>query len=326
MRAVVCNAWGEPESLTVENVDPPALGPDGVRISVKACGVNFGDTLLVAGTYQTKPDLPFSPGLEIAGEVLECAPGVDGVTPGQRVIATIDHGGFAEQAVASADRVIPIPAAMDFTSAAAFPIAYGTSHLGLAYKALLRAGETLLVLGAAGGVGLTAVEIGKKIGATVIACAGGAEKLKVAAEYGADHLIDYAAEDIRGRVKELTAGRGADVVYDPVGGAAFDGAMGAVARGGRLLIVGFASGKVPQIPANILLVKNVTAIGYYWGAQWMLDPALVRRSFDALFEWYGEGALRPHVSHTFALADAAAALHTLAERKSTGKIVITVAD
>jgi NADPH2:quinone reductase len=170
------------------------------------------------------------------------------------------------------------------------------------------------------------VEIGKKMGATVIACAGGPEKLKVAAEYGADHLIDYAAEDVRARAKELTEGRGVDVVYDPVGGDTFDAAMGAAARGGRLLIVGFASGQVPQIPANILLVKNITAIGYYWGAHWTLDPSLVRRSFDALFEWYGEGALRPHVSHTFDLADAATALRTLVERKSTGKVVITVGD
>jgi NADPH2:quinone reductase len=326
MRAIVCNAWGEPESLTMEDVEPPALGPGGVRIAVKGCGVNFADILLVAGTYQTKPDFPFSPGLEVAGEVLECAPGVDGLKSGQRVIATVDHGGFAEQVVASAERIIPIPDAMDFTSAAAFPVAYGTSHLGLAHKAQLKAGETLLVLGAAGGVGLTAVEIGKKMGATVIACAGGPEKLKVAAEYGADHLIDYAAEDVRARAKELTEGRGVDVVYDPVGGDTFDAAMGATARGGRLLIVGFASGKVPQIPANILLVKNITAIGYYWGAHWTLDPSLVRRSFDALFEWYGEGALRPHVSHTFDLADAAAALRTLVERKSTGKVVITVGD
>lgn len=326
MRAIVCNVWGEPESLTMEDVEPPALGPGGVRIAVKGCGVNFADILLVAGTYQTKPDFPFSPGLEVAGEVLECAPGVDGLKSGQRVIATVDHGGFAEQVVASAERIIPIPDAMDFTSAAAFPVAYGTSHLGLAYKAQLKAGETLLVLGAAGGVGLTAVEIGKKMGATVIACAGGPEKLKVAAEYGADHLIDYAAEDVRARAKELTEGRGVDVVYDPVGGDTFDAAMGAAARGGRLLIVGFASGQVPQIPANILLVKNITAIGYYWGAHWTLDPSLVRRSFDALFEWYGEGALRPHVSHTFDLADAAAALRTLVERKSTGKVVITVGD
>ena len=326
MRAVVCNAWGEPESLTVEDVEPLALGPGGVRIAVKACGVNFADILLVAGTYQTKPDFPFSPGLEVAGEVLECAPDVDAVEPGQRVVATLDHGGFAEQAVAAAERVIPIPAAMDFTSAAAFPVAYGTSHLGLAYKARLKEAETLLVLGAAGGVGLTAVEIGKKMGATVIACAGGPEKLEVAAEYGADHLIDYAAEDVRARAKELTGERGVDVVYDPVGGAAFDAAMGAAARGGRLLIVGFASGQVPQIPANILLVKNITAIGYYWGAHWTLDPALVRRSFDALFEWYDEGALRPRVSHRFDLADAAAALRTMIERKSTGKIVITVGD
>ncbi|HJO71369.1 MAG TPA: NADPH:quinone oxidoreductase family protein [Rhodospirillales bacterium] len=326
MRAVVCKAWGEPESLTLEDVKPSALGPGAVRIAVKACGVNFADVLLVAGTYQTKPDFPFSPGLEVAGEVLECAPDVGGLESGQRVVATVDHGGFAEQVVASAERVIPIPAAMDFTSAAAFPVAYGTSHLGLTYKAGLKAGETLLVLGASGGVGLTAVEIGKKMGATVIACAGGPEKLKVAAEYGADHLIDYAVEDIRARAKELTEGRGVDVVYDPVGGAAFDAAMSAAARGGRVLIVGFASGKIPQIPANILLVKNITAIGYYWGGHWTLDPALVRRSFDALFEWYGKRALRPRVSHSFDLADAAAALRTLIARKSTGKIVITVGE
>jgi NADPH2:quinone reductase len=323
MRAVLCREWGKPGSLVVGETPEPALEEGGVRIAVKAAGVNFGDILMVAGTYQTKPDFPFSPGLEVAGEVLECAAGVNRVRPGDRVMAMVGHGGFAEQVVAPAQAVYEMPRSMDFVTAAAFPVAYGTSHLGLREKVRLQAGETVLVHGAAGGVGLTAVEIAKQLGATVIATAGGAEKLAVAAEYGADHLIDYRNEDIRERVKALTGGRGADVVYDPVGGSAFDASLRCVVPGGRLLIVGFASGTVPQIPANLLLVKNLTVIGYYWGAHRTLAPDLIEGSFAELFDWYAEGRLKPRVSHTFDLADAGLALETLRTRRSTGKVVLT---
>jgi NADPH2:quinone reductase len=324
MRAFLCHDWGEAEAMQVEDAPAPEMTADGVRIAVKAAGVNFADTLMVKGEYQVRPPFPFSPGLEVAGEVLECAPGVDAFKPGDRVMAMVHYGGYATEAVAPAKDVVRIPDSMDFTIAAGFPIVYGTSHIGLVDKLKLQPGETLLVHGAAGGVGLTAVEIGKLLGATVIATAGGADKLAVAKEYGADHLIDYKAEDIRERVKQLTDGRGADAVYDPVGGMAFDASLRATAQLGRILVVGFASGTVPQAPANILLVKNITLIGYYWGAHRKLQPELVRSSFATLMDWYEAGKLKPHISHTFDLADAAKAMAMLKSRKSTGKVVLTM--
>jgi NADPH:quinone reductase len=323
MRAILCRDWGEPKDLTFEEVEPPAMIDGGVRIRVAAASLNFADVLLIAGTYQVKPELPFSPGIELAGEVVECAPGVDAVKPGDRVMAVLGHGAFVEEVVAPVSAVNRMPDTMDYVTAASFPVAYATSHLGLVYKAGLKAGETLLVLGATGGVGLTAVEIGKHLGATVIAVAGGADKLKVAAEYGADHVIDHRTEDVRARIKEVTDGRGADVVWDPVGGGAFEDAFRGVARGGRMVIIGFAGGTVQQIPANILLVKNITVMGYYWGGLRELEPDLLAQSFDEVIDWYADGHLKPHVSHTFALADAAAALETLMQRKSTGKVVLT---
>jgi len=324
MRAVICRDWCEPDGLEVADLLSPPLTDGGVRIRVRAAGVNFADTLLLAGKYQVKPPFPFSPGLEIAGEVLECAPGVTWVKPGDRVMAILDYGGYAEEVVALETDVFAIPDTMDFAAAAAFPIAYGTSHIGLKDKLGLTRGETLLVTGAAGGVGLTAVEIGKKLGAVVIATAGGADKLAVAKEFGADHLIDYREEDIRERAKELTDGRGVDAVYDAVGGSTFEAALRAAAPLARMLIVGFAAGDVQQIPANILLVKNVTAIGYYWGAHRTLAPDLIAASFDELLAWYADGALKPHVSMTFPMTEAAAALNALKSRKSTGKVVIEI--
>lgn len=330
MRAVVCRAFDGIDGLVLDDVAPPALGggPQGggawgdVRIRVRAAGVNFADTLMVRGTYQVTPPLPFTPGLEVAGEVVETAPGSDGPAPGTRVMAIVHHGGFAEEAVAPADNVYPIPDGMDFETAAGFPIAYGTSHHGLAVRAGLKAGETLLVNGAAGGVGLTAVEVGKRLGARVIATAGGPSKLKVAADHGADEGIDYRTESIRDRVKALTDGRGADVVYDPVGGDAFDQSLRATVQGGRILVVGFASGTVPQVPANILLVKNVSLIGYYFGAWRVLDPAGVRASMDELLGWYAAGELKPLVSATWPLDGVREALRALLDRKTTGKVVL----
>lgn len=323
MRAVVCEEWCEPEGLTVGELPAPEMVENGVRIAVRAAGVNFADTLMIQGAYQVRPPHPFSPGLEVAGDVIECAPGVSRAKLGDRVMANVHYGGFAEQVVADEADVQVIPDTMDFVTAAAFPVVYGTSHIGLKDKLGLQAGETLLVNGAAGGVGLTAVEIGKKLGATVIAAAGGAEKLAIAKQYGADHLIDYRSEDIRARVKVLTEGRGVDAVFDPVGGSAFDAALRAVTQRGRILVVGFASGTVPQIPANLLLVKNISVIGYYWGAHRFLDPQLVDRSFAELLDWYQDGALKPHVCKTYDLADVADALADLTGRRSTGKVVLT---
>ncbi len=324
MRAVLCREWGPPESLVVAETPSPTPGPGEVRIAVAACGVNFADTLIITGQYQEKPAFPFSPGMEIAGTVVACGDGVEAVAPGDKVAAVLDYGGFAEEAVARADDVFRLPEGMDFDAAAGFPVVYGTAYGALSWRANLQAGETLLVLGAAGGAGLAAVEVGKAMGATVIAAAGGAKKLALARGHGADHAVDYRAEDLRARVKEITRGRGCDVIFDPVGGDAFDTALRCIAWEGRIVVIGFASGRVPQVPANILLVKNCAALGFYWGSYRRRDPARHRAAFDTLFDWYGEGRLKPHVSHRFPVANAAEALKTLASRKSTGKVVLTM--
>ncbi len=323
MRAVLCKDASGHDALTVEDVPAPAMVAGGVRIAIHAAGLNFADTLMVAGQYQEKPELPFIPGLEAAGEVIEVADGVETCKPGDRVIATMDHGAFAEEAIAEAGNVFVIPDAMDYEAAAGFIVTYGTSHVGLRRRANLQAGETLLVHAAAGGVGLTAVEIGKVLGATVIATAGGPEKLEVARSRGADHLIDYRTADIRAEVRALTEGQGADVIYDPVGGDVFDASLRSLAWEGRLLVVGFASGRIPSAPANYLLVKNCSVVGLFWGAYRKRNPAVVRDSAAELLRWFDEGRLRPHASHKFDIAEAAEAMRTMLGRKSTGKVVLT---
>lgn len=324
MRAILCRSLNDEGAVSVADVPVPSLGAGQVRIEVHAAGVNFADNLLIAGTYQEKQTPPFIPGFEVAGRILEVAPDVRGFSPGDRVLAVLDAGGFAEEAVARAEDVHRLPEAMDWETAAGFPIVYGTSHHGLTAKAGLRAGETLLVHGAAGGVGLSAVEIGRALGATVIATAGGPEKLEVAISHGAHHGIDYRSQDIRESVKALTGGRGADVIYDPVGGSVFDASLRAAAPNARLLVIGFASGTVPRIPASILLVKNLTVIGYNWGAFRALDPAALRRSFDELLLWLAAGKLRPAVTRTFPLDAAGEAIALLKNRQATGKLVLSV--
>jgi NADPH2:quinone reductase len=324
MRAVLCPTLGDETGLIFTDIAPPNLTNGGVRIKVFAAGVNFADSLLIAGKYQEKQNPPFIPGFEVAGEVVEIAADVNGLHLGDRVMAVLDAGGFAEQVVARAEDVHLLPPSMDWVTAAAFPIVYGTSHHSLTAKARLRPGETLLVHGAAGGVGLSAVEIGHALGATVIATAGGAERVAVALNHGARFGIDYRSEDIRERVKALSGGRGADVVYDPVGGTAFEASLRCTAPTGRILVIGFASGNVPQIPANILLVKNISAIGYHWGAFRRLDPAGIRRSFQELFVWYSEGKLKPSVSQTFPLEAAGHAISLLKSRTVTGKLVLKI--
>jgi NADPH:quinone reductase len=324
MKAVLCREWGEPDSLRFEEVARVPLGPCEARIRVRACGVNFADTLMVAGKYQVKPEFPFTPGLEAAGEVVELGPEVRHLRLGQRVLAVLRFGGaHAEEIVLNADAVVPIPDAMDFVTAAAFPVAYGTSHFALTHRGHLKAGETLLVLGAAGGVGLTAVEIGKQLGARVIAAAGGPGKLAVAREHGADELIDYRTDSIRDRVRELTGGLGADVVFDPVGGDAFDQALRAVNWEARMLVIGFAAGRIQSVPANLILVKNISVIGVVWGAQAARDPVLVSRNLAELLRWWEAGRLRPVVAKTFPLAEAGAAMQALLSREYAGKIVLT---
>jgi NADPH2:quinone reductase len=324
MRAVLCKEWGGPEKLVVEEVPAPPTRAGAVRVAVRAAGLNFADLLLIAGQYQEKPSFPFTPGAEAAGVVTEVGAGVNNIKVGDRVIVLAGLGAFAEEIVVDAARVMPMPAKMDFAAAAGFPIAYGTSHGALDWRARLQPGEWLLVYGAAGGVGLTAVEIGKAMGARVIACASGVEKLAVAKEHGADLLIDYSREDIRERVKEITSGRGANVVYDPVGGDAFDAALRSIAWEGRIVIIGFASGRIPQIPANIALVKNLSIIGFYWGSYQSRKPELLQQSFAHLFRWFEEGKLKPHVSQRFDLKDVTNALELMHQRRSTGKVVLTM--
>jgi NADPH2:quinone reductase len=324
MRAVVCHRFGPPDSLRLEEVPAPPLPSGHVRIAVAAAGVNFADILMVAGKYQEKAPFPFVPGFEAAGTVREVAPDVTSIRVGERVMGLCDNGAYAEEAVCAAHEVFVVPDGMDLAIAAGFPIAYGTSEIALQRRGHLQAGETLLVLGAAGGVGLTAVQIGKALGARVIAAARGADKLELARAHGADATIDYASEDLRGRVKDLTDGAGADVVLDPVGGDAFDAALRATAWEGRVLVVGFAAGRIPQVPANLLLVKNIAATGVFWGAYRKRDPQTLRESFARLFAWWRAGRLKPHVSHRLPLARAAEAMQLLVDRKATGKVVLTV--
>ena len=323
MRAVLCRELGGPEKLVVEDIPSPPMRDGAVRVAIHAAGLNFADILLIAGQYQTKPPLPYTPGSEAAGVVTEVGAGVRHVKPGDRVMAILEGGGYAEEAVTDAARVLPIPAGMDFAAAAGFPIAYGTSHGALEWRARLKPGEWLLVTGAAGGVGLTAVEIGKAMGARVIAAAGGPEKLKVAQDHGAEHLIDYSKEDIRERVKAITAGKGADVIYDPVGGDVFEACMRSIAWEGRIIVIGFAAGKIPQVPANVVLVKNIDVIGFFWGSYLPRKPEMVGQSMKQLLRWFEEGKLKPHVSDRYDLKDAAKALEMLKQRKSTGKVVLT---
>ena len=327
MRALQCQTLGKPGDLKLVNLpDLPSPKVGEIKVQVASAGLNFADTLMIAGQYQQKPDLPFAPGLELAGTVLEVGPGETRIKAGDRIMAAVDHGGFAEQAIVRSADAVPIPAGLDPVVAGGFVIAYGTSYGALVWKARLKDSELLLVHGAAGGVGLTAVEIGKALGAKVIATAGGAEKCAVAREHGADWTIDYKSENVRDRVKAIAGelGRnGVDVVYDPVGGEIFEASLRCVAWGARLLVVGFAAGEIQKIPANILLVKNIDAQGFYWGSYRRHQPELILDCFDGLGRLYAAGLLKPHISHRFDLADFAQAFDILVTRKSTGKIVLT---
>jgi NADPH:quinone reductase len=324
MKAVLAREFGPLEGLVLEEVPArhPAAGE--VVIAVKACGVNFLDALMVQGKYQTKPPLPFSPGAEVAGIVTEVGAGVTGFAKGSRVLAFVGHGGYAQEVVADVSRVIPLPPQMDFVTAAAFPIAYATSHHALKDRAHLRPGETLLVLGAAGGVGLTAVEIGKIMGARVIAAASSEDKLALCREYGADALINYGASDLRERVRELTGGQGVDVVYDPVGGAYAEPAVRSLGVEGRYLVIGFASGEIPKIPLNLVLLKMTSIVGVFWGAFAKAQPQVNGANFAELLGWYTAGKLRPHVSGTFPLASYREAIEAVTQRKVKGKVVLVM--
>lgn len=319
MRAMQITELGKP--LEMRNVVMPKPSGDEVLVRTQTCGLNFGDLLVVKGTYQEKPTLPATIGMELCGVVEDVGPNVKGLSVGQRVAAYSGFGGLAEYITLPTKICVPIPDLMTSVDAAAFLVAYGTSHVGLDYKANLKRGERLLVLGASGGVGLTAVELGKLMGAEVIACARGADKLAVAKAVGADHLLDTEHVDLRSAVKALG---GADVVYDPVGGDLFNAALRGCNPEARLLPLGFASGAVPQVPANILLVKNLTVLGFYWGGYMRINPKVLTDSFAVLFEWYIQGKLKPHVSHLLPFEQANEGLELLRSRKATGKVVIQI--
>ncbi len=324
MKAILCTAYGPPESLVVEDIPSPAPGSGEAVISVKAASVNFPDVLIIENKYQVKPPLPFSPGSELAGIVKAVGDGVTTFKPGDRVMAITGYGAFAEEVKTDARRLLAIPDGMDFATAAAFGLTYATSEHALVDRGALKAGETLLVLGAAGGVGLAAIEIGRILGARVIACASTDDKLAVCREHGADETINYATEDLRERIKALTGGAGADVVYDPVGGAYTELALRSIAWRGRLLVVGFAAGEIPKIPLNLTLLKGCSIVGVFWGDWARREPQHFADAMTRLARWYAEGRLKPHISASFPLERAADALTLMASRKVTGKVVLTV--
>jgi len=332
VKAIVCHAFGDFHDLKVEETPPPPLVPGAVRIAVEAASISFATELWIAGKYQHKPPLPFVPGGEFVGTVVECAPDARRFSPGERVLAISGWGGYAEQAVVTEHTVYPIPAGIEAGAALHLATSYATAYGALLWRAKLEAGETLLVLAAAGGVGLAAVEIGRVLGAMVVAAAGGPEKCAIAREHGAQSAIDYTTGDLRAQIRTATAGRGVDVVFDPVGGASFDAALRSLVPGGRHVVIGFAGGSIPQIPANILLVKNIAVLGFNIGMWygWSVNDERakhepeMRAAFEKIFAWYGEGRLQPLVSEVYPLARFAEAQDAVLERRSVGKVVLRI--
>jgi NADPH2:quinone reductase len=322
MRAVFCKAWGGPSTLVVEDVPSLRAGAGEVVVDVKAAGVNFPDMLMIQGKYQIKPSLPFTPGVELAGVVKEVGDGVTRVAPGDAVVANVSFGAFAEECVVPASSLLPLPRGIDFAAAAGFTVAYGTAWHALRDRGQLRSGETLLVLGAAGGVGLAAVEFGAAMGARVIAAASSDEKLAVCRARGAAETINYAQQDLRDGLKAIVGAKGVDVVYDPVGGSLSEPALRSVGWRGRYLVIGFAGGEIPRLPANVPLLKGSAIVGVYWGAWLQQEPDASRRAMSELFGWLADGRLKPHVSARYPLARTAEALAALALRTVTGKLVI----
>jgi NADPH2:quinone reductase len=324
MRAVLCKTFGPPESLVVEDVDDPKPGPGQVVVDVGACAVNFPDVLMIQNLYQFKPPLPFSPGSEVAGTVSAVSDDVADLHPGDRVVALTGWGGMAEKVAVDAKGVIPIPDGIDDGHASGLLYAYGTSIHALRDRADLQKGEVLLVLGAAGGVGLAAVELGVLMGATVIAGASSDDKLELCRQHGAALTINYATEDLKTRVRELTGGAGADVIYDPVGGAYSEPALRSIAWNGRFLVVGFAAGDIPKIPLNLPLLKGCSVVGVFWGSFVAREADRNRKNIEDLVTWWKEGRIHPYVSTTYPLERAADALSELADRKAMGKVVVNV--
>lgn len=322
MKALLCKRHGPPESLEIDTLPDPTPGDWDVVIEVHGAAVNFPDTLIIQNLYQFKPDLPFSPGGECAGIVKAKGSKVGHLNIGDRVLAFTGWGGFAEQAVADSRAVVPMPEGLDFVTASAFVMTYATSYHALADRAAIQSGETLLVLGASGGVGIAAIEIGKSLGARVIAAASTADKLQVCQEHGADEVINYVDEDLKTRVRELTDGKGADVIYDPVGGAFSEAALRAIAWRGRFLVIGFANGEIPKIPLNLALLKGCSINGVFWGDYAKREPMNNMKDLRTLFGWLQEGKLRPHIAGTYSLAEAPKAIRALMDRQVSGKLVI----
>jgi NADPH2:quinone reductase len=322
MKAVVCKAWGPPDSLVLEELPDPQPGPGQAVVAVMAAGVNFPDVLTVQGKYQVRPALPFTPGNEFAGVVRAVGAGVTSVKVGDRVIGFTRTGAFAQQALAPVESLMPMPAGMDFETAAAITLTYGTSHHAVVDRGALQAGETMLVLGAAGGVGLAAIEIGKALGARVIAAASSDEKLAVCRAHGADELINYTTSDLREAIKAATGGKGPDVIYDPVGGPYSEPALRSIAWRGRHLVVGFAAGEIPKLPWNLMLLKGASVVGVFWGDFVRKEPLANLAAMRQMLDWMAQGKLRPLVSARYPLANTAQALNDMAARKVTGKVVI----
>jgi NADPH2:quinone reductase len=322
MKAIVCNAWGLPDTLVIEELPDAIPGPGQLAIEIRAAGVNFPDVLIIQNKYQFKPALPFTPGSELAGVVLAVGEGVTRYKAGDAVIAFSAQGAFAQQIVVAANAVMPMPAGMDFDIAAAITLTYGTSHHAVVDRAQLKAGETMLVLGAAGGVGLAAIEIGKALGARVIAAASSDEKLAVCREHGADVTINYSTEDLRGAIKAATDGKGPDVIYDPVGGSYAEPAFRSIGWRGRYLVVGFANGEIPALPLNLMLLKGASLVGVFWGEFAKREPKANAAAMQQLMGWLADGTIKPRISGRYALADTAQALNDMAARKVMGKVVI----
>jgi NADPH2:quinone reductase len=322
MKALVCKQFGPIDALEVVEVPAPVPGPGQVAIDVAAAAVNFPDGLMVQGKYQFKPELPFVPGFEVSGLVHAVGDGVTHVKCGDRVVAVCEIGGFAQRVRAAADMTFALGPAVDFSTAAAMPLTFATTYYALLDRARLAAGETLLVLGAGGGVGIAAVELGKLMGATVIAAASSPEKLEAARSRGADHLIDYSREDLRARLKEIAGAKGVDVVYDPVGGPYTEPALRAVGWGGRYLVVGFAAGEIPRIPINLPLLKGSSIVGVFWGDFRRREPKRAAAQLTQLLDWLQEGRIRPIVSARFSLEDGVKAVASVLERRAVGKVIV----
>jgi NADPH2:quinone reductase len=322
VKAILCERFGTPDELVLADIADPVPGPSQVVAKVEAVGLNFFDTLIVAGKYQTKPAFPFSPGGEFAGVVETIGPGASGFAPGDRVMGYTNFNALRERTAVATDKIVKIPAELDFDRAAALTITYGTAYYALKYRALLRGGETLAVLGASGGVGLAALELGRIMGARVIACASTDEKLKFARIHGADEIINYERENLRDALKRLGGGHGIDVVFDPVGGDYSEAALRSLAWGGRHLVVGFAAGSIPKIALNLVLLKSCAVIGVFWGAWVRHETEQYQQALHALAAWCAEGKLSCHIQKVFPLAQTPAALHALANRAVMGKLIV----